>query len=169
MNATSISPTHRPNLCACGHDYLAHTIGGTGGGNCRLCLPTGNQQHPFTSVNELASLAFTQRDLSRTIAAGGFGTIVTATQQNATVGIGATSMTINAPSGPVLAGMSFTLQASGNPVNTQTYRVVNVAGNVITFTPPARIATNLNSLLRFSGTFGSTLGGGRPPNGQRAG
>ena len=174
MNSTAVSPVNRPNLCACGHPLIVHTIIGTGaGGSCTLCgiaIGTAAQNHAFTPVSELwPSASFPQRDPHNTLAAGGLGTIVATTQTTVTGGGGAVILAVVSAAG-VRPGMSFTIRPnSGVGGNEQSYRIVSVSGNSIQFTPGLRVGTGLGALLRFSGSYGSTMGPGRPANGQRAG
>lgn len=171
----TVSPLFVPNLCVCGHDWIAHTFGAPQ--QCSLCFRGAGllNRHNFTSDNELwPSAPFPASDPARTVTAGGFGFGVSATTAAAGNGLGVQVVTFVALPAGIAPGWSFTTIPSGgggNNVNQAQYfvRSVNFGANQITIDPPGLLANSPSIPCLFAGSIGSTMGPGRPPNGQRAG
>lgn len=176
MNSTSVSPTGRPNLCICGHPYIAHLFGAPPG-QCNLCPPSSTglvNQHAFTSERELNPFYFAASDRPGLIAAGGLGTRVSATSAASGQSVGLTTLTFQvasiSPPGAILKpGMTVTTFPP-QLGNSQTYLIIGVptANQVLIPAPGLRFSTNGVPCI-IQGALGSTMGPGRPPNGQRAG
>jgi hypothetical protein len=162
----TVSPLFTPNLCYCGHDYSAHTPT-----TCLLCNASGApHNHGQTAETEITAAAAYPQDLPlRFASAGGFGTYfsLVTTSGNAA---GATTIIFQNIDSRVQVGMTFT-SMPGNMQNQATYTVrsVNTVTNQLTIDPPG-LLFNLGTVrCFFQGNNGSTMGGGSPPNGQRAG
>jgi hypothetical protein len=173
--AATISPLWVPNLCTCGHDLLAHTMT-VSPNNCTQCLRQGGviNIHNFVADGELwPSVPFTASDPSRIVCAGGQGFNVQATTTATGNNNGATTVTfVSLPSGIIVPGWTFTTiptSGGGNNARQATYYVRAISGNSITIDPPGLVGNTPSIICNFQGSIGSTMGPGRPPNGQRAG
>lgn len=160
-----------PNLCSCGHDYQAHNVSASPQ-TCSLCVRQGGnqQRHNFTADNELwPSAPFPASDPARTVNAGGFGQTYNQTSGPSGNLAGSTTLSFSSPLPAFIKpGMSFLTMAL-NPANQTSYTIVAVSGNNITIAPPGLLFNSPGVVCVFAGAIGSTMGGGRPPNGQRAG
>ena len=178
MNATSVHPRNRPNLCACGHDLRTHDLT-VSPNTCSLCVrnTAGTQLnvHDFTpySMNTPppAPTWFPAKSPAGMVVAGGFGIYRS--------GIETLSASGNAQGNPtlimantqpgVVVGMTLYTNPN-NPANAASYRIVaiNATGLILTLDRPLVVATN-SVRCTFAGILGSTMGPGLPCNGQRAG
>jgi hypothetical protein len=172
MNGSAtVSPFWVPNICACGHDYAAHTIDKTGvnQGACTMCVRQGGVQttHFFTSDMEISpAIAFPQVLATGYVSSGGFGTVFAM----ATIALTAkpSSQIFFSDLSKVKQGMTLTTVAA-NPANSQTYLIIDVRGTQVTIQGPTYFNISNGQTCIFQGAQGSTMGGGLPPNGQRAG
>lgn len=190
--AATVSPLFRPNRCKCGHDILAHNMG-ISPNTCPLCVFQGGnaQVHNFTPYAEpWPSTDFPAPPPSGLFCAGGFGpagltastyfdaTLVYNQQGATTVYFANAVQTLN--TFRLLApGMTFTTIAV-NPANSHSYTILAVTTAslgpsvfAITIAPPGLVRSAATAtagvVCTFAGAMGSTMGGGLPPNGQRAG
>jgi hypothetical protein len=170
----TVSPLWTPNPCACGHDYVAHDVTVTPN-RCSLCKAVGAtlNAHAFQAADEIATAAaasFPQIVPPGFVSPGGFGFSFKAGTAAAGNAPGATSVTF-ATAGQVAAvvpGMTFT-SLPGSLIQQATYRVLAVAGAVVTIPPPGLLFALPSVQCLFQGAAGSTMGPALSPNGQRAG
>lgn len=174
MNGSStVSPFWVPNICCCGHDYAAHVVDRTGvnAGPCTLCIRQGGVQttHFFTSDMEIwPSLAFPEVVAPGFVSAGGFGTSFVLNTIALTTKPSSQIFFANPAAAGVKQGMTLTTIAA-NPANSQNYLIVDVTGTQVTIQGPTFFNISNGQAILFQGAQDSTMGGGRPPNGQRAG
>jgi hypothetical protein len=173
----TVSPLALPNLCFCGHDYLAHTPGAPG--NCALCqdgVPSGNN-HDFVSCNEIwPRVGFYQHAPRGFVAAGGAypggspnPQSIVSSAGNPAGGTTILFPTLNTLSPPAVPGMCITSSVSGLQ-NQQTYKIIAVNNVTNTVTVERPLAASLGSQrCFFYATDDGNMGPARPPNGQRAG
>lgn len=188
MNSTSVHPQHVPKLCCCGHDLRAHNgvpsagVAGIYPNTCRECqtnTPGQAQQHNFQSPNDLGfglglgpsagfGPYFQARDLARTVNAGGgaFAFIMRCLTNSG----GQPIVLFPTPLDPRLkVGMTMVVFPTQFQ-NQASYIVtaINFLTGAVTVDRNLQGNTNNFNCL-FTGTLGSTMGPGRPANGQRAG
>lgn len=168
-NAT-VSPQAVPNLCKCGHDIQAHSLAIIPN-TCSLCIrQAGNlNNHNFTAdVEPWPSTAFPQAEPPLYACAGGFGFAITLTAASGNAK-GSTTLTFTGAV-PLAVQPGWTLTSvPANPANQTTYTVVQVFGGGFITISPALLFNSPGITFLFQGAIGSTMGPGRPPNGQRAG
>jgi hypothetical protein len=174
MNGSStVSPFWVPNICCCGHDYAAHIVdkNGVNPGTCTMCIRQGGvlQTHFFTSDMEISpSLAFPDVLAPGFVSAGGFGTQFVLATIAATSKPASQIFFANPIAAGVQQGMTLTT-IPANPANAANYLIDDVKGTQVTIHGPTLFNISNGQLILFQGTQGSTMGGGLPPNGQRAG
>ena len=173
-NAT-VSPVAVPNLCFCGHDYLAHTSGTPG--NCKQCQGGAGNLHDFVSANEITPrVGFYQHVPHRFVAAGGAyaGGIPNPQSivSNAGNPAGGTTIvfgTLNTLSPPAVPGMVITT-SPGQIQYQSTYKIVAVNNITNTITVERPLVQNVGTVrCYFYASDDGNMGPARPPNGQRAG
>ena len=166
----TVSPPFVSNLCKCGHDLVAHdqTVSPN---KCSLCVRQAGvlNTHDFTAYREAwPSNFFPQAEPADTVCAGGFGFVFTMTT-GAGNAKGSNQLLFLAAIDRIQVGMTFTIQAA-NAANSITYTVVAVNPATLTITiSPALLFNSPGLTCSFQGAIGSTMGPGRPRNGQRAG
>jgi hypothetical protein len=169
----TVSPLFVPNICFCGHDYSAHQVdrGGLTIGNCSMCIRQGGvlQQHFFTSDMEISPALMCPQVLATgCVSSGQFGTKFALNTIAATSKPASLIFFANPIAAGVLQGMTLTTVAA-NPANSITYLIDDVRGTQVTIHGPTFFNISLGQTCIFQGAQGSTMGGGLPPNGQRAG
>jgi hypothetical protein len=134
-----------------------------------MCIRQGgvSTTHYFTSDEEISpALAFPQVLPTGYVSSGGFGTMFSM----ATIALTSkpSSQIFFSDLSKVKQGMTLTTVAA-NPANSQTYLIVDVRGTQVTIQGPTLFNISNGQTCIFQGAAGSTMGGGLPPNGQRAG
>src|SRR5215472_11790244 len=160
-----------PNLCICGHDYVMHSLAGSG--TCSGCVRSGGGSlniHLFTSDNDVwPTKAFPQSDVARFPIAG------SQNQSYFTVAMGTNALNATtvlfASTAGMKAGMAFYLVVAAVPNQAASYIILQVLSgtSVLIAAPGLTSATSSAATAVVSPIDGGFMGGGRPPNGQRAG
>jgi hypothetical protein len=168
----TVSPFFVQNFCACGHDIAVHVLATFPTvGNCGLC----GHSHDFVSANELSPRAEFSASLPPgTVSPGAYRAASGVGFTNSTTAgsniKGAAVVTFQNIKAGVVAGMCFMTMPS-NLTQQTTYRIlaVDFVANKITFPQPGLLFGTNSTNCYWLGADGASLGGGQPPNGQRAG